>query len=109
MCLEVGLLHLNLWRKWCLKLSEPFGVALWSCLACLCREKGSDLFLVPMVLGLLHEHCRAGKGGISLQGVTGWFGGWGVLGNPAKGECEVKGRMQLQRCEFLDFTGGEFK
>lgn len=108
-CVEVGLLHLNLWRKWCLKLSEAFGAALCSCLICLCREKRSDLFLEPVVLGLLHKHCLAGKDGISLQGLTGWFAGWGILGNPAKGEREVKGMMQLRRCEFLDFAGGEFK
>lgn len=88
-CSEVGLLHLHLWRRCCLKGSEAaFGAALWSCLICLHREKGSDLFLVPVVLGLLHKHCLTGTDGISPQGISGCFGVWGILGNPAKGGCE---------------------
>lgn len=105
-CLEAGLLHLNLWRKCCLKTSEAaFGTVLWSCLLCLRREKGS---FVPCASGpgAPAQAVPSGEDGISLQGFTGWFGVWGSLGNPAQGQCEVKGMMQLQRCEFPDFTGG---
>lgn len=56
---------------------------------CLCKEKGSDLYPVPVVPELLHEHRLTEKDGISLYGVAG----------------EVRGLTQTLRCRFLDFTG----
>lgn len=56
---------------------------------CLCKEKGSDLYPVPVVPELLHERRLREKDGISLCGVAG----------------EVRGQTQTLRCRFLDFTG----
>lgn len=51
---------------------------------------------MTVVPQLLPEHRLTGKDGISLRGVAGWFEVWHILGNPARGECEVKGWTQIQ-------------
>lgn len=82
-----------------------FGAALWSCLVCLHREKGS---FVPCArgAGAPAQALPYGEDGISLQPSQAALECGASWGTQQKEGCEVKAVMQPQRCEFLDFTAG---